>query len=90
MTVRNSIIIPADSALLTDIEGSYYSPNRVDTVFQNVYYRYREYNYFDFRLAEESPARGIGTQTAADTYPLDRNGISRINQPDAGCYQYVQ
>lgn len=58
-----------------------------DTVFKNVYYMYKKYEYFDFRLDSVSPARGIGLYL--DAYPNDRNGIVRKQEhPDAGCYEW--
>ena len=58
-----------------------------DTVFKNVYYLYKKYEYFDFRLDSVSPARGIGRYI--DAYPNDRNGLVRKQEhPDAGCYEW--
>ncbi|MCQ2342831.1 MAG: right-handed parallel beta-helix repeat-containing protein [Paludibacteraceae bacterium] len=64
-----------------------------DTVFNNIYYLYHEYNYYDFHLYKSSPARGIGMPL--DSLPesvralletdLDRHSRDRIH-PDAGCY----
>ena len=58
-----------------------------DTVFVNNYYLYKEYQYFDFHLFDRSPAIGIGDPDVAASYPTDREGTSRIERPDAGCYQ---
>lgn len=45
---------------------------------------------YDFRLTENSPARGIANpEVTKNYYPLDRYGIERGNTPDAGCYQFV-
>ncbi|GEM_PF-79687 len=62
-------------------------------VFVNNYYKYLEYNYYDFRLDSLSPARGIGDSLVLledVRYQRDRLGNERpLNQrPDAGCYQY--
>lgn len=59
-----------------------------DTVFRQNYYRYKEYIYYDFELDSLSPARGIGDENVMSRLPLDRNGVTRISPPDAGCYQY--
>lgn len=61
-----------------------------DNVFRNVYYRYKEYNYYDFRLDSLSPARGIGDSLwVRAPWDMDRNGLSRQNKrPDAGCYEF--
>lgn len=49
--------------------------------------------YYDFRLVEASPARGIGDpDITARYYPYDRYGVPRStswSSPDAGCYQYT-
>jgi len=47
---------------------------------------------FDFRLDSISPARKIGSTSYLDSYPTDRNGISRSidGKPDAGAYEWLQ
>lgn len=67
-----------------------YWQNTDQAVFRNTYFKYREYNYYDFRLDSQSPAREAGDSLTAAPYPTDRNGVSRANlsKPDAGCYQY--
>ena len=44
---------------------------------------------YDFRLDASSKAIDIGKVADAQTYPLDRNGLSRLQDdaPDAGCYE---
>lgn len=60
-----------------------------DSVFQNIYYRYREYRYYDFRLHDSSPAIGIADPLTALLFPLDRLDMPRVGlTPDAGCYQH--
>ena len=59
-----------------------------DTVFKQNYYRYKEYIYYDFTLDSISPARAIGDASLLDHLPIDRNGVTRVSPPDAGCYQY--
>jgi len=82
--------------LKTDTIGLRYASDNIywqktDTadVFVNDYYKYKEYNYYDFRLDSLSPAIGIGDSIASLSYPTDKNGNSRAGlKPDAGCYQY--
>ena len=57
-------------------------------VFKNIYYLYKKYHYYDFRLDSVSPARGIGDSIAALSYPMDREGVQRKAKPDAGCYEF--
>lgn len=80
--------IKADSLHAAWCHDNVYA-NDSDTVFVNAYYKYKEYRYFDFRPDSVSPARGIGLPERAQSVPLDRDGHSRLPQPDAGCYQYV-
>lgn len=68
--------------------NTYWQKNDSD-VFVNTFYKYQEYIYYDFRLGEHSPARGIGDPEAAKLYPTDRLGNKRnIEKPDAGCYNW--
>ena len=58
-------------------------------IFRNTYYKYKEYEYYDFRLDSLSAAIGIGDSLTAVPYPTDRLGVSRaLCLPDAGCYQH--
>ena len=59
-----------------------------DTVFVNNHYLYKEYRYFDYHLAPNSPAIGVGDAAKAGSYPNDRDGSSRTERADAGCYQW--
>ena len=59
-----------------------------DTVFRNIYYLYKEYQDYDFRLDSVSKARGIALPEYTTPYPMDRNGIVRTAPIDAGCYQW--
>ncbi len=67
---------------------TYYQSN--DTVFKNIYYKYKEYNDYDFTLDSVSPCRDIADTTIARLYPLDRNGYNRFadGKPDLGCYEW--
>ena len=67
-------------------------PTDSDSVmFRNVYYRYKEYHYYDFRLDSLSPARHIADPTFTVSYPADRLGHMRDTEhPDAGCYEYTE
>ena len=67
----------------------YWQKSDTVSVFRNTFYKYKEYNYYDFRLDSLSPAIGIGDSLTAVPYSTDRNGISRaLCIPDAGCYQH--
>jgi hypothetical protein len=82
--------------LRTDSLDEVYSKNNVyasdsdSCVFRNIYYLYKEYHYYDFRLDSLSPARGIGDSIVALSYPQDRAGNRRKQYPDAGCYEYIE
>ena len=78
----------ADSLLETFAKQNVYASDSDTMVFRNIYYLYKEYKYYDFRLDSLSPARGIGDSVAAMQYPYDRLGIRRKSHPDAGCYEY--
>ena len=47
---------------------------------------------YDFRLDSISPARNIGSITLLESYPVDKNGISRTldGKPDAGAYEWFK
>lgn len=82
--------------LRTDSLDEVYAKNNVyasdsdSCVFRNIYYLYKEYHYYDFRLDSLSPARGIGDSIVALSYPQDRAGNRRKQYPDAGCYEYIE
>ena len=82
--------------LRTDSLDEVYAKNNVyasdsdSCVFRNIYYLYKEYHYYDFRLDSLSPARGIGDSIVALSYPQDRAGNRRKQHPDAGCYEYIE
>lgn len=42
---------------------------------------------YNFELDSLSPARGKALAEAAKRFPTDRNGVSRLTNPDIGCYQ---
>ena len=77
----------ADTFALPQFEANVYATDS-DTVFVNNHYLYKQYRYFDFHLDSISPAIGIGDASAAATYPTDREGNSRAERVDAGCYQW--
>ncbi len=60
-----------------------------DTVFKNVFYKYKEYIDYDFTLDSVSPCLNIADTTISRQYPLDRCGKNRFDdtQPDLGCYE---
>ena len=69
-------------------KNNVYASDSDSCVFKNIYYKYKEYHYYDFHLDSLSPARGIGDSIAAIAYPTDREGVQRKGKPDAGCYEY--
>ena len=70
-------------------DNVYWTKDEEHPVFRNTFFKYKEYNYYDFQLDSLSPARAIADSIIALDYPVDRNGNSRANvKPDAGCYQY--
>jgi hypothetical protein len=80
----------ADSLDAIYAKNNVYAQDSDSCVFRNIYYLYKEYHYYDFQLDTLSPARSIGNSAAATTYPVDRLGIQRKEQPDAGCYEFVE
>lgn len=62
-----------------------------DTVFARSSADFIKNIYYDFRLDSVSPARGIADMEIAAKYPLDINGVNRIENgsPDAGAYQWI-
>ncbi len=77
----------ADSINLPQFTANTYATDS-DTVFVNNRYLYKEYRYYDYHLDSISPAIGIGDKQVAAQFPLDREGESRTERVDAGCYQY--
>ena len=79
----------ADSLPESYAENNVYATEADTAVFNNIYYRYKEYHYYDFGLDSLSPARGIADSITTLSYPIDRSGIQRKAKADAGCYEYV-
>ena len=70
-------------------KNTYWQSGDTTEVFRNTFYRYKEYNYYDFRLDSLSPAIGIADSLTAVDYGKDRLGVPRtMCKPDAGCYQH--
>ena len=80
----------ADSLSELFAHNNVYATEEDTTVFRNIYYQYKKYHYYDFRLDSLSPARGIADSTIALSYPTDRIGNTRKPHPDAGCYEYIE
>ena len=78
----------ADSLSELFAHNNVYAAEEDTAVFQNIYYKYKEYHYYDFRLDSLSPARGIADSIIALDYPTDRVGKTRKSHPDAGCYEF--
>lgn len=78
----------ADSLAGAFAHNNVYACDSDTMVFKNIYYLYKKYHYYDFRLDSLSPARGIADSISAIPYPTDRSGYGRKQRPDAGCYEY--
>ena len=78
----------ADSLSETFAQQNVYATDSDSLVFRNIYYLYKEYNYYDFQLDSLSPARGVADSVMASHFPYDRLGVPRKARPDAGCYEY--
>lgn len=78
----------ADSLAGAFAHNNVYACDSDTMVFKNIYYLYKKYQYYDFRLDSLSPARGIADSISAIPYPIDRSGYGRKQRPDAGCYEY--
>ncbi len=87
-TIANNYIKTDTLHIANSLNNIYWQKTDSDT-FVNTYYKYQEYIYYNFQLAEHSPARGIGDPKIAQKYSTDRLGQKRnLDSPDAGCYQY--
>lgn len=80
----------ADSLPETFAQRNVYASDSDTVVFRNIHYLYKEYQYYDFQLDSLSPARGIADSVMASHFPIDRLGVRRKAQPDAGCYEYEE
>ena len=80
----------ADSLSELFAHNNVYAAEEDTAVFRNIYYQYKKYHYYDFRLDSLSPARGIADSIIALKFPIDRVGNTRKPHPDAGCYEYVE
>lgn len=80
----------ADSLPEAFAQNNIYASDSDSVVFRNIYYLYREYHYYDFRLDSLSPARGVADSIISLSYPYDRIGTRRKTHPDAGCYEYIE
>ena len=86
-TIANNFL-KTDSLHVANAIDNVYWQKSDSSVFVNTFYKYQQYQYYDFRLAEHSPARGIADPKIAAKYKTDRNGQPRdIAKPDPGCYQ---
>ena len=78
----------ADSLSELFAHNNVYAAEEDTAVFRNIYYQYKKYHYYDFRLDSLSPARGIADSIIALKFPIDRVGNTRKPHPDAGCYEF--
>lgn len=79
----------ADSLPKAFAKDNVYATEADSMVFKNIYYRYKEYHYYDFGLDSLSPARGIADSITTLSYPIDRAGRQRKAKADAGCYEFL-
>ena len=79
-----------DSLRADFARNNVYASDSDTVVFRNIYYKSREYRYYDYRLDSLSPARNVADSIIALSYPYDRLGIRRKSRPDAGCYEYIE
>lgn len=83
--------LKTDTLPIPHARANTYYTDSLDTIpiFRNEYYKYKEYNYYDFQLDSLSPAIAIADSAIASEYPADRLGNNRhLGHPDAGCYQH--
>lgn len=61
-----------------------------DTIFKHPFYNDTTSVYFNFTPDSVSPVRGLADRTIAAQYPIDLNGVNRLedNAPDAGAYEW--
>ncbi len=61
-----------------------------DTIFKHPFYNDTTSVYFNFTPDSVSPVRGLADRTVAAQFPLDLNGVNRLedNAPDAGAYEW--
>ena len=78
----------ADSLSELFAHNNVYAAEEDTAVFRNIYYQYKKYHYYNFRLDSLSPARGIADSIIALKFPIDRVGNTRKPHPDAGCYEF--
>lgn len=83
--------LKADTLDIVHATGNIYWQKEDDEhLFRNTFYKYKEYQYYDFRLDSLSAARGIADTTLVTQYPTDRLGNPRpASAPDPGCYQFI-
>ena len=81
----------ADSLPEAFARNNVYATDSDSCAFKNIYYLYKEYHYYDFRLDTLSPARGIADSAitiSKEIFTIDRLGQQRKAHPDAGCYEF--
>ena len=88
----------ADSLLRFEDPGGFFQDDPLYDFTNDNQYRNNIYNGIpdfidvdlnDFRIGEESQARGIGNILVAREVPFDLLGIDRRDSPDAGAYQHI-
>lgn len=85
------------SVLLTDVSDEKYFHDCIEESKDSATYQKTNFKTFDthaylydFRLDSASVARGKGSATYSSIYPTDKDGNTREEAPDAGCYQYLK
>ena len=72
--------------------NTYGTRDQADAIFVQSFYRYREYKYYNFRLANLSPAGEVADSLTAVHFPTDRLGLDRRptaeRKADPGCYRF--
>lgn len=82
--------VPSDD--VRRFENVVYEPKEGENVSDKQFKLFDTDNFiYDFRLNEKSMAINIGSLNWAVDNPIDRYGVSRMEDtaPDAGCYEYI-
>ncbi len=80
--------LPTPLLLYSSTPNIYWQRSDTARVFKNTFFEYNVYTYYDFHLAENSPARGIADSAIAVLYDTDREGLPRTaSHASAGCYE---
>ncbi len=78
--IKNVIWENADSVQIDTVSGGEKNFRLVDASKQ----------HYDFHLSKKSRAIGAASKESGYSEPLDRDGRKRDDEPDMGCYEYVE